>query len=227
MSDLLIANTQFRKRKSHLVTFTSGGRETQIDFWMPRRRDRNILVDTKVIPSDHVAAQHHFRQIRRPKKVRARTDTQRIKWWKLKEQKDKVLSALLSCLTSSTRCTVEEQWNATANAIKDSAVGVLGRTSAGKTKVEKATWWWNDEVQAAIARKKSECKRWMRTRRIEDRDAYLVAKREAEKCVAIAKSQQYKELYDAEHLRMRKIVVSTDEGSLSFHNNGHGALRHH
>ncbi|EYC27389.1 hypothetical protein Y032_0009g692 [Ancylostoma ceylanicum] len=37
----------------------------------------------------------------------------------------------------------------------------------------------------------------MRTRRIEDRDAYLVAKREAKKCVAIDKSQHYKELYDA------------------------------
>ncbi|EYC22247.1 hypothetical protein Y032_0017g3239 [Ancylostoma ceylanicum] len=60
MSDLVIAKRQFRKRKSHLVTFTSGGRETQIDFWMLRRRDRNILVDTKVIPSDHFAAQHHL-----------------------------------------------------------------------------------------------------------------------------------------------------------------------
>ncbi|EYC32507.1 hypothetical protein Y032_0003g1619 [Ancylostoma ceylanicum] len=136
-------------------------------------------------------------KVRRPKKARARTDTQRIKWWKRKEQKDKVLPASLSCLTSSTGCTVEEQWNATVNAMKDSAVGVLGRTSPGKTKIEKATWWWNDEVQAAIARKKSEYKRWMRTRRIEDRDTYLVAKREAKKCVAIAKSQHHKELYDA------------------------------
>ncbi|KAK6730588.1 hypothetical protein RB195_007196 [Necator americanus] len=33
-SDLIIANTQYRKRKSHLITYTSGGRETQIDFWM-------------------------------------------------------------------------------------------------------------------------------------------------------------------------------------------------
>ncbi|EYB95901.1 hypothetical protein Y032_0155g3081 [Ancylostoma ceylanicum] len=155
MSDLLIATTQFRKRKSHLVTFTSGGRGTQIDFWMLRRRDRNVLVDTKVIPSEHVVAQHHLLvmdlKIRRPKKARARTDTQRTKWWKLKEQKDEVLPALLSCLSSSTGCTFEEQWNATANAIKDSAVDVLGRTSPGKTKIEKVTRWWNDEVQAAIA----------------------------------------------------------------------------
>ncbi|KAL6734493.1 hypothetical protein Aduo_005028 [Ancylostoma duodenale] len=48
VSDLIIANTQFQKRKSYLVTFTSGRREAQIDFWMLRRRDRKILVDTKV-----------------------------------------------------------------------------------------------------------------------------------------------------------------------------------
>ncbi|KAK6755366.1 hypothetical protein RB195_014000 [Necator americanus] len=46
-SDLIIANTQYRKRKSHLITYTSGGRETQIDFWMLRRRDRRLLQDSK------------------------------------------------------------------------------------------------------------------------------------------------------------------------------------
>ncbi|KAK6767021.1 hypothetical protein RB195_026548 [Necator americanus] len=55
-SDLIIANTQYRKRKSHLITYTSGGRETQIDFWMLRRRDRRLLQDSNVIPTNHVAA---------------------------------------------------------------------------------------------------------------------------------------------------------------------------
>ncbi|KAK6765797.1 hypothetical protein RB195_025611 [Necator americanus] len=59
-SDLIIANTQYRKRKSHLITYTSGGRETQIDFWMLRGRDRRLLQDSKVIPTDQVAAQHHL-----------------------------------------------------------------------------------------------------------------------------------------------------------------------
>ncbi|EYC45827.1 hypothetical protein Y032_0415g1056 [Ancylostoma ceylanicum] len=58
VSHLIIANTQFRKRKSHSDTFTNEERERQIDFCMLRRRDRNILVDVKVIPSDHVAAHH-------------------------------------------------------------------------------------------------------------------------------------------------------------------------
>ncbi|KAK6762473.1 hypothetical protein RB195_023265 [Necator americanus] len=91
-SDLIIANTQYRKRESHLITYTSGGRETQIDFWMLRRRDRRLLQDSKVIPTDHVAAQHHLLvmdlKISRPRKRHPRTETQRIKWWNLKDRKE-------------------------------------------------------------------------------------------------------------------------------------------
>ncbi|KAK6762979.1 hypothetical protein RB195_023618 [Necator americanus] len=91
-SDLIIANTQYRKRKWHLITYTSGGRETQIDFWMLRRRDRRLLQDSKVIPTDHVAAQHHLLvmdlKISRPRKRHPRTETQRIKWWNLKDRKE-------------------------------------------------------------------------------------------------------------------------------------------
>ncbi|KAL6726792.1 hypothetical protein Aduo_008726 [Ancylostoma duodenale] len=51
--------------------------------------------------------------------------------------------------------------------MRNSVVGVLGRTTPGKTKIEKANWWWNDEVQSKIAQKKSMNKCWMRTRRTE------------------------------------------------------------
>ncbi|KAK6751762.1 hypothetical protein RB195_003282 [Necator americanus] len=99
-SDLIIANTQYRKRKSHLITYTNGGpstlphptREKQINFWMFRRRDRRLLQDSKVIPTDHVAAQHYLLvmdlKISRPRKRHPRTETQRIKWWNLKDRKE-------------------------------------------------------------------------------------------------------------------------------------------
>ncbi|KAK6757328.1 hypothetical protein RB195_015261 [Necator americanus] len=78
--DLIIANTQHRKRKSHLITYTSGGRETHTDLWTLRR----LVQDSKVIPADHVAAQHHLLimdlKISRPRKRHPRTETKRIKW---------------------------------------------------------------------------------------------------------------------------------------------------
>ncbi|ETN79033.1 hypothetical protein NECAME_00410 [Necator americanus] len=47
-------------------------------------------------------------------------------------------------------------------------------------------------VRVAIREKKSKYKLWWRTRQLEDRDAYLAAKREAKKAVSKAKSDRYK-----------------------------------
>ena len=50
--DLLIANTVFKKRESHLVTFRSGQHSSQIDFILTRREDRRDCLDCKVIPGE-------------------------------------------------------------------------------------------------------------------------------------------------------------------------------
>ena len=47
--NLLIANTLFRKRESHLVTFRSGQHSRQIDFILSRREDRRDCLDSRVI----------------------------------------------------------------------------------------------------------------------------------------------------------------------------------
>jgi hypothetical protein len=48
--DLIVSNTLFRKRVSHLVTFSSGQHYSQIDFILARREDRHACLDCKVIP---------------------------------------------------------------------------------------------------------------------------------------------------------------------------------
>jgi hypothetical protein len=48
--DLFVTNTLFRKRISHLVTFSSGQHCSQIDFILTRREDRQACLDCKVIP---------------------------------------------------------------------------------------------------------------------------------------------------------------------------------
>jgi hypothetical protein len=52
--DLFVANTLFRKRVSHLVTFSSGQHCSQIDFIIARRKDRHACLDCKVIPGECV-----------------------------------------------------------------------------------------------------------------------------------------------------------------------------
>jgi hypothetical protein len=56
--DLIVANTFFRKRISHIVTFNSGQHCSQIDFILARREDRHACLDCKVIPEECVVPQH-------------------------------------------------------------------------------------------------------------------------------------------------------------------------
>ncbi|EYC31609.1 hypothetical protein Y032_0004g2246 [Ancylostoma ceylanicum] len=56
--DLIIMNTKFRKRLSHLVSFYSGNVQTQIDFVLVRHRDQKLITDAEVAPYEAVATQH-------------------------------------------------------------------------------------------------------------------------------------------------------------------------
>ncbi|XP_049855260.1 uncharacterized protein LOC126335835 [Schistocerca gregaria] len=56
--NLAIANTWFKKRDSHLITYYSRTNAMQIDYILVRRRDLKDVLDTKVIPYETVATQH-------------------------------------------------------------------------------------------------------------------------------------------------------------------------
>jgi hypothetical protein len=56
--DLMVANTFFRKKKSHLITFNSGQHSNQIDFVLTRREERPNCMDCKIISGKCVVTQH-------------------------------------------------------------------------------------------------------------------------------------------------------------------------
>ena len=58
--DLVIGNTIFCKKHEHLITYRSGNRASQIDFLLYRRKDIKEIRNCKVIPGDHVTAQHRL-----------------------------------------------------------------------------------------------------------------------------------------------------------------------
>ena len=57
-NNLVVGNTLFIKRESHLVTFSSGGNRTQIDYVLYRKSFRRLVTDVKVIPGEEVVQQH-------------------------------------------------------------------------------------------------------------------------------------------------------------------------
>ncbi|KAL6543640.1 hypothetical protein OROGR_010137 [Orobanche gracilis] len=56
--ELVIANSVFQKRAEHLIIFSSGGHNTQIDYLLLRSRDARACVDCKVFRSEACASQH-------------------------------------------------------------------------------------------------------------------------------------------------------------------------
>jgi len=52
--ELLVVNSLFKKKEDHLVTFRSGSRKTQIDYFLTRADSRRFREDCKVIPSEYL-----------------------------------------------------------------------------------------------------------------------------------------------------------------------------
>ena len=84
--DLLLGNTCFKKRDSHLITYKSGNAATQIDFILFPRAMRKLVTDVKVIPGKEVALEHQLlvcdMKFDVPPKPK-RKFTPRLKVWKL------------------------------------------------------------------------------------------------------------------------------------------------
>ena len=59
--DLAIVNIYFKKKDEHIkVTYKSGGKSTQVDYVMCRRRNLKEMCDCKVIANECVAKQHRM-----------------------------------------------------------------------------------------------------------------------------------------------------------------------
>ena len=87
--DLAIVNTYFKKKDEHRVTNKSGGKSTQEDYVMYRRRNLKEMCNCKVILNECVAKQHPMvvcKMALMVKKKKAEKVKPKIQWWKLKEK---------------------------------------------------------------------------------------------------------------------------------------------
>ena len=58
--DLAFVNTYFKKKDEHRMTYKSGGKNTQVDYVMCRRRNLKEVCDCKVIVNECVVKQHRM-----------------------------------------------------------------------------------------------------------------------------------------------------------------------
>ncbi|KAK3531039.1 hypothetical protein QTP70_007882 [Hemibagrus guttatus] len=96
-----------------------------------------------------------------------------------------------------------DDWESTAEVIRETGRKVLG-VSSGRRKEDKETWWWNEEVQDSIQRKRLAKKKWDMDRTEENRQEYKELQRRVKREVSKAKQKAYDELYTRLDTRERE-----------------------
>jgi hypothetical protein len=129
--DLMVANTFFRKRKSHLITFSSGQHLSQIDFVLTRREKIPNCMDCKVIPDECVVTQHKFLVADFCFQVCVRRDRDmkimRTRWWKLKGDVSQVFKNRVIAEGSWNECEdADNMWKEMTTHIRKLAIEVFG-----------------------------------------------------------------------------------------------------
>ncbi|KAK3541917.1 hypothetical protein QTP86_008097 [Hemibagrus guttatus] len=127
------------------------------------------------------------------KKKRSKIE-KKTKWWKLKKEEccEEFRQKLRQALGG--QVVLPDDWETTAEVIRETGRKVLG-VSSGRRKEDKETWWWNEEVQDSIQRKRLAKKKWDMDRTEENRQEYKESQRRVKREVSKAKQKAYDELY--------------------------------
>ena len=209
--DLVIGNTLFKKRNSHLITYASGDHETQVDYILFRKGLRKYIRDVKVIPWEECLTQHRLLvcifKIAAVPQVK-RKFTPRLRTWKLRDPAcaaefeakfgEKCSSGLIA---DSAMQSTEEIWDHLKSTLNSAAEEVCGYTKNHQWKRE--TWWWDMKVDEAVKEKRRCFKVWSRLKkqkvygdaRIAARAAYDTAKKHAKRVVWLAKQDAAETVY--------------------------------
>ena len=59
-NNLIVGNTQFKKRDLHLITYSSGENNSQIDYILYPKSFKKSAINIKVIPGEESTLQHHL-----------------------------------------------------------------------------------------------------------------------------------------------------------------------
>ena len=134
-----------------------------------------------VIPSEECVPQHKLLicelRLKTPK-PHPKPFSPKLRYWKLKEptvqeEYNRVFKSKVNAF-NIVEASTEEIWNQLKTALLDTTNETCGKTKKRHHKTE--TWWWNDEVNSAIAEKRRCWKAWKQGG---GKEQYLQAKRNA------------------------------------------------
>ena len=202
--EMIVCGTQFRKAAHKLISYSSGGINTTVDYLMTRKQDRRCLKDAKALPGEEVVSLH--RLLVCDLEVKGRTPTQQEKFkprrkvWKLRNPVvRKRFEEILDPLNpkEDEEGDVNEAWERTRDGLLKATEEICGWTKGPARHIQ--TWWWNDEVGSIIEVKKAKFKEWQKAKGCPEEEMkleeYGKAKKEAKKAVAKAQQQEKKKVW--------------------------------
>ena len=224
--DLLLGNTCFKKRDSHLITNKSEKLVTQIDFILYRRTMCKLVTDVKCDPGEEVALQHQLlicdlRIDVSPKSKRKFTP--RLKVWTLKVPQTSSYFQVFNLHVSTSAGVADEATEDIWNNIKS---GLLKTTedvceTSRPHHWRRETWWWNDYVDKAIAAKRKAFKTWrlvkalglhtMQPNTLPDMQFTMLAKKPARRSMRILTPNLQKPTALLTSLEERLILLVTSQ----------------
>ena len=188
---MLLLNTCFKRKEEKLITYSSGGCQSQIDFIITSNRNRKLVKNTKVIPGEAAFTQHrlvvsdlsipdNLKQVKKP------LHKAKLRVWKLKDpevkanyQREVAEAIKANPLVSG----VGELWSCLKDSLTTATEKTCGRSKGGRK--NRATWWWNSEVEEAIKEKRKAWKAYRKKKG--SREAYTTANKKAKHAVYLAK----------------------------------------
>ena len=194
--EMCVANTWFMKDDKRKVTFNSGGNKTEIDFVLLGKGQRRFLRDVKGIPGE---LQHSLVVVdvenKKVRKVVRKVMVERRRVWRLKEEEvRKSFEGRVGELVSTD---APDLWGCFQTGVLQACDETCGKTKGRRDRGD--TWWWNEEVKEAIARKKDARKEMLKNVTEESKAKYKNMKNRAKKVVARAmREEAKKELRDLE-----------------------------
>ena len=187
-----VLNSYFKKETEKQITYKSGESGTQIDLILMRQKPGASVTDCAAIPGEAFLTQHRvvratikikgYNRIRKPLK-------KRLKTWKLKNE---VTRTRFEEAFSHNLGSGNGDWREVQESIMAAAEQICGRTT-GRRGRERQTWWWNEDVQETVKKKKQAFKVWQRTKLNSDKEIYQTRKREARRCVYLARRRAWTE----------------------------------
>jgi hypothetical protein len=203
---LVVGNTWFKRPKGRLVTYRSGNDKTVIDYVLVREKDRKLIRNVKVIPGmlQHGLLVMDVASKEMGKKMKKKFVPRR-KTWLLRNAEVKKEFEERVAENWKGACGNGKVWEQYKNCVLKAADEVCGWTKGRCRHGE--TWWWNENVRAAVEEKKAKFKEWIKEKTDANKLSYNQAKRCAKKTVAVAvKEASDKLVKEMESDRTSKVL---------------------